>query len=363
MSVIGSIFTMLIMLSILVVVHEWGHYIVARIFKVHVNEFSIFMGPKIFSRVGKKTGTTFSIRCIPIGGYCAMEDENGEDNTAGEGSFFKKPKRVRAAVFCAGSLMNILLGLLLIVILFSIVGYSTNEIGLVQEGGLFATYSDPDDPDFKIEVGDKIVSYDGYSILNATEYSMFKSMDEDYTSVIEIKKPDGTVKECTFDRTPVDEESGVQLLGMSFQYVERPSVFGILAESFKYLVTLLKMVVYSLYWIITGTVGLNAVAGPVGMTAVVDDVISAEAGIGDKILTLVNMAALISVNLGVFNMIPFPGLDGGQLALVGLEAVRGGKKLPPEKQGLISFIGLALLILLAIVVMGNDIWQLISGGR
>ncbi|MBE7056814.1 MAG: site-2 protease family protein [Ruminococcaceae bacterium] len=363
MSVIGSILTMLIMLSILVVVHEWGHYIVARIFKVKVNEFSIFMGPAIYSRVGKKTGTKFSIRCIPLGGYCAMADENGENPEEEEGSFFKKPKRVRAAVFVAGAAMNILLGLLIIVILFSIVGYQTNEIGLVTTDGLFATYEDPSDPNFKIEVGDKVVSYDGYSILNGTEYSMFKSMDEDYISVLEIKKPDGTVKKCTFDRTPESGEGEMKILGMNFIYIQKPSFFGVLAESFKYLVTLIKMVIYSLYWLITGTVGLDAVAGPVGMTAVVGDVITAEVAIGDKILTLLNMAALISVNLGIFNLIPFPGLDGGQLALVGVEALRGGKKLPPEKQGLISFIGLALLVVLAIVVMGNDIWQLVSGGR
>jgi regulator of sigma E protease len=100
----------------------------------------------------------------------------------------------------------------------------------------------------------------------------------------------------------------------------------------------------------------------VGITTIVDDVITAKASIGDKILTLVNMAALISVNLGVFNLIPFPGLDGGQLALVGVEALRGGKKLPPEKQGLISFIGLAVVVLLGVLVMGNDIWRIISGG-
>ena len=256
--------------------------------------------------------------------------------------------------------MNILLGFLLVVILFSIVGYGTNEIGLVQEGGLFAEYTDSD---FQVEVGDKVISYDGYSVLNGTEYSLFKSMDEDYISVIEIEKPDGRVKEFTFDRTPSEGETNMKALGMSFVYQERPDILGIITESFKYLITLLKMVVYSLYWIITGTVGLDAVAGPVGMTAVVGDVITAEAAIGDKILTLVNMAALISVNLGVFNLIPFPGLDGGQLALVGIEALRGGKKLPPEKQGLISFIGLAILVVLAVVVMGNDIWQLVSGGR
>lgn len=360
MSIVGSIITMLLILSVLVVIHEFGHYLVARMFKIKVKEFSIFMGPKLYSRVGKKNGVKFSIRAIPLGGYCSLEDETGEDQT--EGSFFSKPKRVRAAVFFAGPLMNILLALVIVIIVFSIVGYSTNHIGVIQDDGLFAAYSDPADPGFKIEVGDKITEYDGHMVLNYTEYSIFKSMDKDYVSVITIEKPDGTTKECTFDRSPVAEGEGMQLLGMSFEYVEHPGVFGVIGNSVKYLITLVRSILYSVYWLITGTVGLNAVTGPVGITTIVDEVITAEVSIWDKVLTLLDMAALISVNLGVFNLIPFPGLDGGQLALVGVEALRGGKRLPPEKQGLISFIGLAVVVLLGVLVMGNDIWRIISGG-
>ena len=362
MSIIGSIITMLLMLSILVVIHEFGHYFVARLFRIKVKEFSIFMGPKLYSRVSKKTGMRFSIRAIPLGGYCAMEDENGEEQEKSEGSFFNKPKRVRAAVFFAGPLMNILLALVLAIILFSIVGYSTNVVSSVQKDGLFAAYRDPADPDFIIEVGDKVTAYDGHMVLNFTEYNIFKSMDQDYISVITIEKPDGTVKECTFDRTPAAEGEGMKLLGMSFEYVDHPGVFGVLGNAVKYLVTLVRTILYSVYWLITGTVGLDAVTGPVGITTIVDDVITAQASIWDKILTLVDMAALISVNLGVFNLLPFPGLDGGQLTLVGVEALRGGKRIPPEKQGLISFIGLAIVIILGVIVMGNDIFRIISGG-
>ena len=363
MGVVGSILTMLIMLSILVVIHEWGHYIVARLFKVKVDEFSIFMGPKLFQRVGKKTGTKFSIRALPIGGYCAMHDEDGSegDPDDSEGSFYRKPKRVRAAVFVAGPLMNILLGFLLVVIVFSIVGYSTNTIGRMEPGGLLDSYVDTADPGFRIEAGDRLVSYDGYAVNNATEYSMFKGMDRDYISVIKIRKPDGRVRELTVDRTPDKEGEGMKLLGFSFEYVEHPGVFGVIGEAFIYLGTLVRMILYSIFWLITGRVGLEAVSGPVGITAVVSDVITAEASIWDKVLTLVNMAALISVNLGIFNLLPFPGLDGGQLTLVGVEAITGGKRIPKEKQGLISFIGIAVLIVLAVVIMGKDIWQLITG--
>lgn len=358
MSVVGSILTMLLMLSILVVIHELGHYLAARFFKVKVNEFSIFMGPKIYSRIGKKTGVKFSIRCIPIGGYCALEDENGEEEVPSEGSFNSKPKLVRAAIFFAGPLMNILLALVVTIILFTISGYSTNRIGLIQEGGLLASYSDPSDPDFKIEPGDRIVAYDGKMVLNYSDYTMFHSMDDDYVSELTIKKPDGTKKVCRFDR---ESEEGILPLGMSFEYVDDFDLFGMLGNSFKYLVSLVRMIYYSLYWLITGTVGLSAMTGPVGITTIVGEVITADVAVSSKILTLLNMTALISVNLGVFNLIPFPGLDGGQLALVGVEALRRGKKLPPEKQGLISLIGIAVMIVLGIVVMGNDIWRIIQG--
>ena len=220
------------------------------------------------------------------------------------------------------------------------------------------SYSDPADPDFKIELGDRIVAYDGKMVLNYSDYAMFRSMDKDYISEITIKKADGTKKVCRFDR---QSEDGSRPLGMNFEYVREFHLFKTLGNSFKYLISLVRMIYYSLYWLITGTVGLNAVTGPVGITTIVGAVITAEATVATKILTLLNMTALISVNLGVFNLIPFPGLDGGQLALVGVEALRGGKKLPPEKQGLISLIGLAVMIILGIVVMGNDIWRIIQG--
>ena len=365
MSIVESILVMLIMLSLLVIVHEYGHFIVARLFKVRVNEFSIFMGPKLFQRTSKKTGMKFSIRALPIGGYCVMEDENGEDTKLGnvkDGSFFAKPKGVRALVFVAGPFMNILLGLVFSIVLFSISGFSTNVVSIIdKDHSLIAEYNNTVNEDEQITVGDKIISYDGKMVLNPTDYSLFRSMDDDLHSVIEFKKENGKVIEIDFDRTPDKEGEPVKVLGMAFERVESPNFFSIVWYSLKYLLTLVRTVLYSLLWIITGRVGMEAVAGPVGLTTVVSDVIELSGSITNTIINLLNMAALISENLGLFNLIPFPGLDGGQLVLVGVEAIRG-KRLPAEKQGLISIIGLVILIGISVLVMGNDILRIINGG-
>ena len=133
-----------------------------------------------------------------------------------------------------------------------------------------------------------------------------------------------------------------------------------LGESFKYLFTLVRSIYYSIYWLITGNVGLDAVMGPVGLTSVVSNVVTADAAFSQKLLALMNMVALIGVNLGVFNLLPFPALDGGKLFLILIELIRGGKKISPEKEGIISLVGFAVLIALAVVIAGKDIIALIK---
>ena len=204
-----------------------------------------------------------------------------------------------------------------------------------------------------------------------------------------MKNPDGNSTEYVYKNTPVtinekDVVCDVQkivdgktvyegqetldiylvnTLGNSdFFYEKTFNPFKLIHRGFNEMVSMVKSVYISLYWIITGQVGLNAVSGPIGLTTVVEDVVSTEGvNLGIKALQLVNMAALISANLGVMNFLPFPGLDGCHLLFIVIELLRGGKKIPPEKQGLISMIGLGLLILLAVVIMGADIMRIING--
>ncbi len=352
MSIVGSIITMLLILSVLTIIHELGHYLAARAFKVKVNEFAVFMGPKIFSRVGKKSGTRFSLRCIPIGGFCAMEGE--EESSDSPTSYNNKPWYIRAAILFAGPFMNLILALTVVVILFCVSGYSTNRLGTVStESGYLVTETD-------IAVGDKIVAYDGKRVFNYMDYSLFNLMDQDNITVLTVKKTDGTIREYTFDRTPAEGQEEKALLGISFESIRGGNVFKMLGNSVLYLVSMVRQIFYALFWLITGQVGLSALAGPVGLTTVVNDVVTAPVSILPKVLSLLEFSALISVNLGIFNLLPFPGLDGGRLLLAFIEFLRRGKRISPEKEAIISFVGLALLMLLAVVVMGSDIFKIVK---
>ncbi len=461
MSVIGSILTMILILSVLTVVHEWGHYIAARIFKVKVNEFSIFMGPKIFSRVGKKTGTRFSIRCIPLGGFCALEGE--EETKDSPDSYCGKPWYKRAVILVAGVFMNFVLAILIITVIFSIVGYDTRTVSTVSDSvdsGWVMPMSLTD-----LEPGDEVIAYNGQSITTPTDYSLYTMVKETEDATFTVSKKDGReityFLERTFDRkeNAGDEENpgtlkttvriyeqhrtGVRLLstytsfwdnnraltisidyedgrkteyfygtrsdvpgvyvtetaadgkiservetglsdqysdeeyvqalisefnttgsykkfGFSFTYSKDGNIFQCIGQSFLYTWSLIKSVFLSLWWLITGQLGMDAMAGPIGITSLVNTVVTAEAAVGAKILTLANMAALISANLAVFNLLPVPGMDGGKLLFIAIERIRG-KQISPETEGKISLVFLALLILLAIVIAGNDIVNLITG--
>ena len=452
MSVIGSILTMILILSVLTVVHEWGHYIAARIFKVKVNEFSIFMGPKIFSRVGKKTGTRFSIRCIPLGGFCALEGE--EETKDSPDSYCSKPWYQRAVILVAGVFMNFVLAILIISIVFSFVGYRTRTVGKVHdrlELGCVMPMALTD-----LEPGDKVIAYNGMQISTPDDYSLYTMFQETEDVTFTVRKKNGKKVQYVMDRTlerkatPEDQENpgtikmvvqvsqkigkqttklgtytsfwdnnreltitleakeggvityyygtqdegaglyvtetneqGVQqsfhameatalqstitkfntqsqykLFGFSFSYEKDGNIFQCIGQSFVYVWTLIKSVFLSLWWLITGQLGMDAMAGPIGITSLVNEVVTANAAVGDKILTLANMAALISANLAVFNLLPVPGLDGGKLLFIAIERIRGGKQISPETEGKISLVFFALLILLAIVIAGNDIVNL-----
>jgi len=361
MNIFGSILTMLIILSILVIVHELGHFIVARAFKVKVNEFSIFMGPKLYSKVNPKTGTKFSIRAIPIGGFCAMEGE--EETVESDTSYSSKPWYARALILLAGPAMNIILGLIVTLVLFLIIGsFTSTSIDIVSPNSLASQNS--------IVVGDKIVEYDGKAVLTYVDYSIFNQVDKDYISVLTVKHADGSKDTVTLDRTPladnpdtkdVDESASKQLMGIQFEIKEKANFFEIADYSIKYQISLVRSIYYSIFWMFTGQLNLDSMSGPVGLTNEINNVVSSnKLDIGDKTLTLLNFLAMISVNLGVINLFFIPGLDGGHLFFILIELVRKGKKIPPEKEAVASLIGIGIVILLSVVIFGNDIIKLIK---
>lgn len=407
MNLVLSILIMLLILTILVIVHEWGHYIAARIFGVKVNEFSIFMGPKIFSRIGKKTGTVFSIRCLPLGGYCAMEgEETTEESTS---AFCNKPWWQRTIILLAGVFMNIILAIVIMTVIFMIYGYETRKVSVVSEYMPISMAG--------LEIGDSVTEYNGYSIYNPLDFELVKYADGAGDSEFTIKKANGTKEKYKLVRN-IDETSknadiqiykieskknktyignykaswtdgslvidmiqpdhsgvkyefrkidevkrnlasyGPYQYGFSFSG-KKGNLFETMGNAVTYNISLVKSVFNSLKWLITGKLGMEAMSGPIGLTTVVEDVVTANMTIGSRVISLFQMAALISANLAAFNVLPIPGLDGGKLIFVILELIRRGKKVPPEKEAVVSLIFLALLILFSIFVAGNDILRII----
>lgn len=437
MTIALSILIMLLILTLLVIVHEWGHYIAARIFGVKVNEFSIFMGPKLFQRVGKKTGTVFTIRCLPLGGYCAMEGEETTEDT--DGAFCNTPWWQRTIILLAGVFMNIILAIAVITVIFMIYGYETRKVSVVAEHLPISMIG--------LEPGDSITEYNDYSVFNPLDFNLVKyaegSGDSEFTvkkasgekekyklvrnidetgkrSEIQIYRIDGKAKTLTgtyqaswgenlliaelaqsdgskiqyefkkgteqnpnryvciqteYDangtvlssRDDLYTEASVQSQLASFdpyQYgfsfsAKRGNLFEAIGNAVVYNVSLVKSVFNSLKWLITGRLGMDAMSGPIGLTTIVDDVVTSEVGVGTRITALFEMAALISANLAAFNILPIPGLDGGKLIFIIIELIRRGKKVPPEKEAVVSLIFLALLILFSIFVAGNDILRII----
>lgn len=430
MSIAVSIIVMLVMLSILTIVHEWGHFIAARIFKVKVTEFSIFMGPCIWSRTSKKSGTKYSIRALPIGGYCAFEDDQG--NADAPDSLNSQKWYKRFVIFIAGVALNIVLALIITIIMLFCTGYETTTLSSVPENSPMAIVG--------IKEGDVLSELNGHSIITPTDYNIYSIpivdtnpaediMDSHYTMTYE--RADGSELFCDISKHAVyeietDEEgnkivSGLLLYeytivteeenlpkktyelkystfetpepgepficeftktinggipsteilsipyaeygragGTNFTHVDTYNPLKVIWNSGKTLISMVRSIYTSLFWLIDGTVGLEAVAGPVGLTTVVDDVVGASASVWLKVLTLLNMTALISVNLGVFNLLPIPGLDGFHIVFIIIELIRGGKKVPPNIQNIISTIGLVLLMLLAVLIMFSDIFKIVS---
>lgn len=180
------------------------------------------------------------------------------------------------------------------------------------------------------EVGDRIISYDGKRVHTPNDYRIFEMVDKDMTSEIEIKKADGTVRKHTIEREKL-ENGAKSYIGFRFG-VEKGNFFGILGNTMLYIFSLIKSVFYAIFWLITGQLGLDAVASPIGMTGIVNEVVQQDASWLPKLLALINMTALISANLAVFNLLIVPGLDGGKLLFILIELLRGGKRFPRRQK-------------------------------
>ncbi len=454
-----SIFVAIIAFSFLIFIHELGHFLAAKACGIRVNEFALFMGPKIVSW-GKKE-TKYSIRLIPIGGFCKMEGEESESED--DRSYNKKPVWQRFIVIAAGPIMNILVAILFMFLVYVNGGYATNKIG----------YVDPASSSYEqnIREGDELVKLNGNDINNPLDYQLVSYGVDNSTENIIVKKPDGTYFQTDVSRNPprfligistvaadatgieslkiksVSSDkpakaagieagdvlysvttsdgkatilsefkelspilsknetnqititvirnsqkldfniipqktisSGIDGLGLAFgnsayapwmvssinQYISENggdvivtsdgwNPISALKDSAVYSFSIAKSLAYSIKWIATGYVSTSELSGPVGIISMIGDVVNQDSiSWIFKMFSVMQTVAFISINVGLFNLIPFPALDGSKLVLLGLEKIRR-KPIAVQKEAIISLVGLALLMLLMIYVTFNDI--------
>ncbi len=330
----------ILVFGFLIFIHEFGHYIFARIFKVTITEFSIGMGPKLVWYDSKKTGIKYALSAIPFGGYVAMVGEDSESDDPN--AFNKKPAWQRLIVTVAGATVNIIAGFIAIVILASIVDIGGTTVAAFPETDYIVSSQDSG-----LMVGDEIIKVDGkrVSTLDELSYEIMRKGTEPLDLVV-IR--DG--KEVELDKVvfPTDTQQE-QLFGiMDFQvYAAKKSVGKVISYSFAKSVLIVRMCWESIYDLVTGRYTLAAVSGPIGIGEVIGEAANQGAG------SLLSIVALISINLGVMNLLPIPALDGGRTVLLLVEMITK-KKLPGEIEAKINAISLAILLGLSVLIMIKD---------
>ncbi len=327
--------------ELIILVHEGGHYIAARLMKIKVNEFSVGMGPKIIQR--ERNGTKFTLRWILFGGYCQMEGE-GEDSED-PNAFNKKSVPARLFVVVAGALMNLVLGFLLTVLIVC----GSHLIGTAQVAKFEANAASAASG---LQVGDTIQSIDGMRVYTATDVTTGLSRSADDTLTIVVKR-DGAKKtlQVKFD---TEEYEGHRFVKMDFWLHGVPKNVGnVLRESVMQTVSYARMVFLSVADMLSGRFGLADISGPVGAVSYVSQAVKTSA------YSALRLMAILTINVGLFNLFPIPALDGWRLFLLVGEGICK-RKLPDKAEWVINAAGLALLLLFMCVVTFSDITKLFS---
>lgn len=331
-----TIISSIIIFLLVILIHEFGHFIVAKMNGVSVLEFSIGMGPKLFQR--ESNGTLYSLRMLPVGGYCQLEGEDEENDSPN--SLNNQSPLVRLKVILAGAIMNFILAFILLILLMSVSRVSTEVSGVIKDSPAYSS---------GIQTGDQIVSINGENVSDGEE--LLKSIKE--------SKGDlniGVIRDSQSKNIKVTPrlENNIRKIGVNFQEEYNIKNFSIVKGFKKGLITFLNltgMLYKFLGMLITGQLGLGGVSGPVGVVKEIGN--AAKTGVANLIFLL----AYININLGVFNLLPIPALDGGRAIFILIEMIFG-KKISQEKEGYIHMVGLILLLALIAIVTIKDVIKL-----
>lgn len=341
-----TVILFVIIFGVVVLSHEFGHFLLAKMNGIHVVEFSVGMGPTIFSFT--KSETRYAIKLLPIGGACMFEGEDGleTENGGGEGSFLKAGVWARIATVIAGPLFNFVLAFIVAIIVVSASSMDTTVLVGVAEGG-------PAEAAGLLE-GDEIVSINGEKTYLFRDVYLLTLLNKGEAMDVTYER-DG--EKQTVAITPVySEESGKYVMGIYGGNYVQPEGLAVFKAAWYEIRYNVRATYKSLGLLVTGQFSRKDVAGPVGIANMVGETYETakDYGVKSVVLSMMNIVLILSVNLGIVNLLPIPALDGGRLVFLLIEVIRG-KPVPPEKEGIVHFIGLVFFMILMVVVLFNDL--------
>ncbi len=359
LSILWTIISFIIIFSVIVICHEGGHFLIARLNGIRVIEFTVGLGPKILHF--KKGGTEFSLRALPFGGACIFEnpDELDEEEAEKEEeekltkdieidkrnkSFAEANVFSRIATVFAGPIFNIILAYFLGLIVVFFCGEVGTKVDVVTPG--FPA------EEAGIKAGDEIININGERVYLFSEIRLITYLDNADEFVIEYKR-DGQIYSTTLTPKGSGQQRLIGIQSKDFVDCSNFKMFKYSALEVRYW---LKVTFKSLKMLFTGKLKKDDLAGPVGVAQVIDTTIeeTKQYGVATVVLNMVNIALLLSVNLGIMNLLPFPALDGGRLLFLFIEAIIG-KKVPKKVEAYIHVAGIIVLLILSLFVLVNDI--------
>lgn len=333
----------ILLFLILIIIHEFGHFIAAKLLGVRVNEFAVGFGPKLIK--WGKGETKYAINLIPFGGYCAME---GEEEASGDERAFcnKKPWR-RFLIVVMGATFNLILGLILIAVtLIPDKRFTTTTIDVFHENAVSVEYG--------LQEGDQIIKVDGRRIFTTYDLSYAFSNIDDGAIDITVKR-DGKKVELNDVKFATEEIDGINYLTVDFYVKGKEKTFtSFIGHTFDTAVSNCAVIYRSLIDLVTGRYGISAVSGPVGVTVAIGDIAK------QNLNALIQIMALITINLGLFNLLPIPALDGGRLVFILFEMIFR-KPVPQKYESIVHAVGMVILLGFMAIVTLKDIWTLIAG--
>ena len=325
-----------VMLLVLVIPHEWGHLIVAKLCGVKVNEFSVGMGPLLFQR--KKGDTMYSVRALPLGGYCAMEGE--EQAVDSPTSYSSKSNLQKIAILLAGVTMNIIIAVLVSILVVAISGFPSNTLEDVTPGSPAAEAG--------LIAGDTIVEIDGAKVDDWEGVTGAIDANKDGHSMHFVIERDGETFEKDISPQYLDDEQRY-VIGIVSMY--KKDLIRSVPEGCKFAFELGAAFLQAIMDMVRNGIKADDVAGPVGLVRAVDQ--TASYGVASYLMLLV----IVSMNLAFFNLLPIPGLDGGKIFFIILKVISRGK-ITDDMEYKATIAGMALLIALAILITFNDVMNI-----